>query len=223
MTFDPFGDFESRGYLRNIAGLRDSRAVKEFEHRAFLEKLPEAVAQLEQVKRLSYRDVLETHRILFEEVYPWAGQDRAATAPHIAIARGGRNDLFAHPQSAGAAIDYALKLGQDPAVMAGRPGEVMGHLAYGHPFLDGNGRTLLVVHNALAHRAGFAIDWTKTSKDAYLDALTQELDRPGRGALDSYLKPFVTPATSRDQAVRDLSSVRSLGPDREPGRGGRGR
>jgi cell filamentation protein len=46
MNFDPFGDFETRGYLRNTAGLKVSRAVKEFEHRAFLDNLPRAVAYL---------------------------------------------------------------------------------------------------------------------------------------------------------------------------------
>jgi len=43
-------------------------------------------------------------------------------------------------------FDYAQRLGQDRAFMAARPGEVMGYLAHGHPFLDGNGRTLMVVH-----------------------------------------------------------------------------
>ena len=31
MTFDPFGDFSTRGYLRNKAGLHDPTAVKQFE------------------------------------------------------------------------------------------------------------------------------------------------------------------------------------------------
>jgi fido (protein-threonine AMPylation protein) len=29
--------------------------------------------------------------------------------------------------------------------MRERPGEVMGYFAHGHPFLDGNGRTIMVV------------------------------------------------------------------------------
>jgi cell filamentation protein len=70
----------------------------------------------------------------------------------------------------------------------------MGYLAHAHPFLDGNGRTLMLVHSELAHRASFSIDWSKVSKESYLDALTRELERPGTGELDSYLKPFVGPA-----------------------------
>lgn len=35
MTFDPFGDFETRGYLRNFAGEKNPEFVKRLEHEAF--------------------------------------------------------------------------------------------------------------------------------------------------------------------------------------------
>ncbi|WP_226981161.1 Fic family protein [Vibrio litoralis] len=28
----------------------------------------------------------------------------------------------------------------------------MGFFAYGHPFIDGNGRIMLIIHNELCHR-----------------------------------------------------------------------
>ena len=57
----------------------------------------------------------------------------------------------------------------------------MGYLAYGHPFLDGNGRTIMVVHGVLAQRAGFSVDWPATTKSDYLSALTKELDTARQG------------------------------------------
>jgi cell filamentation protein len=72
--------------------------------------------------------------------------------------------LFAHPADAQRAVEYGLQLGSDPAVMKQRPGEVMGYLAYGHPFLDGNGRTIMVVHVVMAERAGISIDWSATTR-----------------------------------------------------------
>jgi cell filamentation protein len=146
---------------------------------------------------LTYDDVLGTHKILFEAIYPWAGQDRAATSPDIAVSRGGV--LFAHPKYIQSAIEHALKLGNDAKTMRAKPGEVMGYLAHGHPFLDGNGRTIMVICAMLAQRAGFSIDWAATDKTAYLDALTRELDDPGKGLLDAYLKSYTRPA------VADLS------------------
>lgn len=59
---------------------------------------------------------------------------------------------------------------------------------FGHPFLDGNGRTIMVVHAELAERTGFSVEWTATSKTAYLDALTQEIAQPRDRHLDVYLK-----------------------------------
>ena len=120
MTFDPFSDFASRGYLRNKAGLHDPTAVKAFEHTAFLDKLDDTFAYLRAVKNMIYADVLTVHRLLFEDVYPWAGQDRVQTAPDIAVTRG--TVLFAHPNDARTAVEYALRLGQDKAIMASKPG-----------------------------------------------------------------------------------------------------
>jgi len=50
MTFDVFGDFESCGYLRNTAGLKDPRAVKEFEHRAYVRNVAAAVEHLKNIE-----------------------------------------------------------------------------------------------------------------------------------------------------------------------------
>ncbi len=197
MTFDPFADFETRGYLRNHDGEKDLDIVRRLEHVAFVTGLDEAFAQLTKRKYLEYSDVLSTHRILFDAVYPWAGQDRKQVAPDIAVSKG--DVLFSHPDDIRSAVDVALKNGQDKAFMAAKPGEVMGYLAYGHPFLDGNGRTIIVIHSVLAQRAGFSIDWSKTDKTDYLAALTEELDAPGEGILDRHLKPFTGEAIAYDK------------------------
>lgn len=197
MTFDPFGDFETRGYLRNLEEEKDPTIVKRLEHASFTTGIDEAFAELAKKKLLTYADVLATHKILFGAFYPWAGQDRLATSPDIAVSRGAV--LFANPKFIQNAVEYALKIGNDPKQMKEKPGEVMGYLAHGHPFLDGNGRTIMVVHCVLAQRAGLSIDWAATDKTAYLTALTQELDDPGKGILDNFLKPFIR------SAVTDLS------------------
>ncbi|RYE37100.1 MAG: cell filamentation protein Fic, partial [Sphingobacteriales bacterium] len=86
-----------------------------------------------------------------------------------------------------------LHMGNDSTIMCQKFGEVMGLFAYGHPFLDGNGRTMLLVHIELCHRAGFSIAWQKTNKIDYLTALSQEIDTPSQGILDAYLLQFKHP------------------------------
>jgi cell filamentation protein len=208
MSFDPFGDFETRGYLRNMFGEKDPGIMKHLEHSAFIAGVSDAFKHLQSVRRPSYDDVLKTHRILFGDIYPWAGQDRMQTAPEIAVSKG--PVLFAHPRDARAAVEYGLRLGSEPKTMTARPGEVMGYLAFGHPFLDGNGRTIMVVHAALAERAGFSLDWTATSKSGYLGALTKEIAQPNAKHLDAYLKPFLRPAIGIDKLAEHLVNTRGL-------------
>ena len=200
MTFDPFGDFETRGYLRNVARTKDMKIVRQLEHSSFTTGLDAAFARLADRKQLSYEDVLGTHKVLFEAVYPWAGQDRMVNAPGIGVSKG--PVLFARPDLIRRTIDYAMEKGQDKAFMLAKPGEIMGHLAYGHPFLDGNGRTIMIVHSVLAQRAGFGINWAATDKTDYLNALSVEIENPKAGALNRYLKSFITaPIANRDLAA----------------------
>ena len=98
MTFDPFGDFETRGYLRNVARTKDPKIVRQMEHASFTTGLDAAFARLASQKQLSYDDVLGTHKILFEAVYPWAGQDRLTTAPRLVVSKNDRGKIsFAYP------------------------------------------------------------------------------------------------------------------------------
>ena len=83
MSFDPFGDFKTSGYLRNVFGEKDPDIIKHLEHAAFVAGIAEASKYLSSIRRLSYSDVLQTHKILFGDLYPWAGQDRMRTAPEI--------------------------------------------------------------------------------------------------------------------------------------------
>ncbi|WP_315834748.1 hypothetical protein [Bradyrhizobium prioriisuperbiae] len=85
MTFDPFGDFETRGYLQNLAQEKDPAIVRRLEHASFTTGIDDAFAALQRKKALTYGDVLSAHKTLFEAMYPWAGQDRTKTAPSIAI------------------------------------------------------------------------------------------------------------------------------------------
>lgn len=194
--FDPFKDFETAGYLRNKFAERDLEIVQELEHQMFRASLDEAIAHLARRRgALRYEDFLGVHRILFEGLYPWAGQDRAATAPEIPVTKAGT--WFCHPAHAQWAVQEGLRIGSNKRLLRQRPGEVMGLFAFGHPFLDGNGRTMLVVHTELCHRAGFCIEWHRTSKSDYLAALSAEIATPGKGILDAYLLRFVGESRER--------------------------
>lgn len=195
--FDPFGDFETRGYLRNTAAEKDIAIVKAAEHALFRAQLPAALASLARCRTIGYGDFLAVHRLLFGALYPWAGQDRAELMPEKAIIKG--SVYFCHPRDCRRAVEDGLARAQERGEMRTRPGFIMGLFAYGHPFLDGNGRSMLLVHAELCFRAGISIDWTRTRKDPYLQALTREIEDPNAGHLDTYLAPFIGAPIPRDQ------------------------
>ena len=69
MTFDPFGDFETAGYLQNSLQLKDPTEVKESEHLSFELSIEDALAYLAKKKPIDYQAVLNVHEILFSGFY----------------------------------------------------------------------------------------------------------------------------------------------------------
>ena len=206
--FDPFGDFSTEGYLRNFDKEKDPEIVKIAEHELFRAQLPEALDFLAQKKRIEYLDFLKVHQILFEGLYPWAGKDRAEILPNSAIRKKGL--YFSHPSECRLAVSEGLSFANDKKQMSNRPGFIMGLFAYGHPFLDGNGRTMLLIHAELCFRANMSVNWMRTSKQSYLDALTQEIESPNDGHLDAYLKPFIEKQIPRKNWLRSVSDMKGL-------------
>jgi fido (protein-threonine AMPylation protein) len=82
VTFDPFGDFATRGYLRNLANEKDLAIVRRLEHTSFVTGLEQAFRDLGAAKTLTYENVLAAHKTLFSAVYPWAGEDRLTNLPN---------------------------------------------------------------------------------------------------------------------------------------------
>ncbi|WP_095140093.1 Fic family protein [Pseudomonas sp. Irchel s3a10] len=220
MNFDPFGDFETEGYLQNSLKLKDPTEVKESEHLSFEASIDDALAYLAKKKPIDYKAVLKTHEILFSGFYPWAGKDRNELVPHLAVFKGSKDDphhtIFERPDLIKRSVEYALELAANKKRFRARPGEVMGQLASAHPFLDGNGRTILLVYMELCFRTKFAINWAMTSKDDYLRALSDEIRDPFLGHLDRYLTPFIIDISSREEWPEMIGGIKGLdGLDKE--------
>lgn len=206
--FDPFKDFEAKGYLRNVVGEKDLNIVKHLEHDLFTANLSDAMAFLAKKRTITYGDFFHVHKLLFGDLYPWAGKDRLSTSPDLAISKA--DTFFCPPFEAKRAVEEGLRLGRNKDLLRKSPGVVMGFFAYGHPFLDGNGRTMLVVHSVLCDRAGFSINWSRTEKSAYLSALSGEIETPDKGILDDYLKDFIAPPLDKGEWEGAIQSVRGL-------------
>jgi cell filamentation protein len=93
--------------------------------------------------------------------------------------------------------------------MARKPGEIMGYVAFGHPFLDGNGRTILTTHVVLCDRASISVE----------AALTLESNHPGDGYLDEYLRPLIGSGLGRPRFASHIARTPAIGanPEAPPG------
>ena len=210
MAFDPSGDRDTRGYPRNDIATNDADLLRRLETHAFAANVLPALTALAASRTVGYDQLLDTHRRLFSSVYPWAGQDRATLKPDIAIGKGGMSDLFARPADVRRGAEYGLAMGLDSQKMRANPGEVFDALAYAHPFLEGNGRTIMTVHADLARRAGFHIDWAPIGKTEFLTALTAELRAPG-SALDALVVPHIRPGPlPTERTAASLASTPGL-------------
>jgi cell filamentation protein len=200
---DPFGDYQTEGYLRNFFKEKDLTIVGRLETLAFEDHVHEAIHFLRRLPAINYEHIIETHRRLFESVYPWAGQDRSENAPQLAIVKAGIKELFAHPADIRKAANYALDRGKNATHLRQHPGEVFAYFAHAHPFLEGNGRTILTVYAELCRRGGFHIKWESIEKKPFLDALTEDLLNPGN-RMDELLLDYVREGTlsAREAAVQ---------------------
>ena len=130
--FDPFKDFDTRGYLRNVVGEKDLNIVKQLEHDLFTANLADAMDYLANKRTITYRDFLQVHGLLFGDLGPRAGSDRMTTSPDLAISKAGT--CFCLPHEAKRAVEEGLRLGQGKVLLRKSPGLVMGFFAYVHPF-----------------------------------------------------------------------------------------
>ena len=74
--------------------------------------------------------------------------------------------------------------------MRAHPGEVFGYLAHAHPFLEGNGRTILTIFAELTRRSGFHVEWESIDKVQFLETLTRELLEPGKAIMDGLVLSY---------------------------------
>lgn len=103
----------------------------------------------------------QLHRLLFQDIYPWAGELRI-----LDIAKDSTRFCTVHRL-----VPEANKLfaklqaenwfeGQSRDVLIGLSAELYGDLNMVHPFRDGNGRAQRLLFEHLIINAGYQIDWS---------------------------------------------------------------
>ena len=155
--------------LRNLAELRDRAELEVFEADA-------TVANLIDLRRnpikgpFDVKRLKETHRRIFGNVYPWAGEFRQGIGmmtknrSGFVVAYGPSENVPAALAAAFAKLEVEHALhGLESAQFARRLAYFYSELDAVHPFREGNSRTLRAFTSDLAQAAGHRLDWSRNA------------------------------------------------------------
>ena len=166
---DPY-QYPGTQLLNNLPDIRTAAALESFEQRAMalrLDEMPVAIAET-PMGLAAWQTI---HRILFQDVYSWAGQIRT-----VQLAKG--NTVFAMPEHIEAEAKRVFDKLQREHQEALNHNQLVSRLAYYfgelnvlHPFREGNGRTQKLLFDEIARRARYRIDWAEMDVDTLLEAL----------------------------------------------------
>jgi len=150
--------------LENKLGITDSAALARAEERISKKKAIELfeTGLLDQLVPGTYAALAEIHRVLFEDIYDFAGQLR-----QVNLAKG--NFRFAPLMYLDAALRNIEKMPQstfDEIV------EKYVEMNIAHPFREGNGRSTRIWLDLLFKKQlGVVVDWSRVDKEDYLLAM----------------------------------------------------
>jgi cell filamentation protein len=122
--------------------------------------------------RISFENLCKIHKVIFEDIYDWAGQIRRGDF----FSKG--NSIFCRGQFILENADKIIKNLNEENDLKGlikndfitRTAYYMGEVNALHPFREGNGRTCREFFRELSHNAGYVLDYSKTDKESLLTA-----------------------------------------------------
>ena len=202
-NMDPYV-YPETNVLRNLRDIRDPDRLSKFE----MDMTTRRVAELQQepiVGRFDSQHIKTIHRHIFQDVYAWAGEFRT-----VDISRSGQFP-FAFSQQIIPSVDRITgELGNErhleglpPPKFCNWAAHYMGELNAIHPFRDGNGRMQREFIRQLAERNGYAIDWTRISRDQMTEASKLSFQRGDNSGLEKVLSQTLSLDRGRDYSRGD--------------------
>ncbi|WP_045875751.1 Fic family protein [Pseudofrankia sp. DC12] len=202
--------------LRNLLDVRDLEELDKAEHEIVGVRTVELTTSVVP-GAYDTAHLLRFHRLLFRDVYDWAGQIRLGN-----ISKG--NAPFCDVRLVGARLDqlfaelaghrFLASLEREPFVASF--GSLYGELNSIHPFREGNGRTQRAFLRQLAAHAGWSVRWESLERSAN-DGACREYLRSGRTAtMIELLAPIVEPRAIWPDQRRDADQAHASTGSRRP-------
>lgn len=217
---DPY-TYPNSTTLRNLLDEPDPERLLAAEYEFTLyrrrELLTHPIKGVFDLKRLR-----ETHRRLFQDVYPWAGAIRTVniskgsshfhTASLIGVAA---EDTFAWLKTTdllpGSRAPRKSKL--DDQSFVEQSSDLLERLNYIHPFREGNGRTQRAFLDQVAAQSGHSLAWRNVSRidhlRASIDAFNQASSAPFHSVMSQVIQPPLDGLSLLDDELYVVSNASS--------------
>ena len=185
--------YEGTTTLINKLGIKDENELKSSEALITAYKAASLINE-PLAPYFSFQNYTKLHRVLFEDLYEWAGKLRTIalsktatvfTAPERIEELGGL--IFARLNK----LDYFTKL--PPSEFIIEIADLYHSLNMLHPFREGNGRTERVFFVQLIRNAGYDIDYSTLNSDLLMIGSIQAAS----GVMDTLVKFFEENIVSR--------------------------
>lgn len=163
---DPYID-PATGILRNLIGARTNDDLARAEGEFVSLRISELVEYGNLHPTGTLDDFCSIHRLLFQDIYPWAGTIRT-----VEIRKNSKGSEFFLPStnivtgiewSRHELLKDGLLKNMNKATFVERIAYHYDNYNFVHPFREGNGRTQRVFWTLLCHDAGYDIDWRLVS------------------------------------------------------------
>jgi len=160
--------------LKNKLGIRDDNALTIAEREITSLKLLK-LYNMPLISKFDFESLRKVHKIIFEDIYEWAGQIRRGDF----LSKG--NSIFCRGQyivaNAKTIFENITKennlLGLKKPEFIERMAYYMGEVNALHPFREGNGRTAREFFRQLSLNAKYTLDFSNTKKE---DLLAADID-----------------------------------------------
>lgn len=169
--------YENSDVLKNKLNVTNADMLCELE-RHITDVKTGLVFQMADKKRvLGKAFFLEIHKILFEDIYEWAGKVRT-----VDIAKG---TLFCRTFAIQNELDRIFKeLADENYLLIYKDDELAYKMAYYlselnavHPFREGNGRTQRLFMEIIAYKAGYHLDFSNVTDTEMIEASYESFNR----------------------------------------------
>lgn len=161
--------------LRNKLNIKDRDELKQAEEE--ITSLKQYMLMETPIQgRFSKTQLINIHRFLFEDIYPFAGHIRREQT-----SKG--NTIFFPPHLIGQELSKVFsKLHSEKMLHETDRMRQIEHLSYImselniiHPFREGNGRSIRELIRCMAMHYGFSLDWSRVDRDTMLNAAVRSV------------------------------------------------